>query len=69
MGAILAFQIPAQGTDVALLRQLQGHMAPICDIATNEHGEVASCDESGMIIVWTDPLTSPDSSLVIDLSG
>lgn len=68
-GAILVFNVPAQGTDVALLRQLQGHSAPVCDIATNQQGEVASCDESGMILVWTDPLTSPDSSLVMDQSG
>ncbi len=52
-----------------LQRHLQGHSAPLCDIATNQQGEMASCDESGMVIVWIDPLTSADSSLVFNDSG
>ncbi len=52
-----------------LLRHLQGHTAPVCDIATNRQGEMASCDESGMVIVWIDPLTSAESSLAFSDSG
>ena len=61
--------VPAQGSSVTFTRQLKGHSAPISDLATNSHGQLASCDESGCIIVWQDPLTSDESSVVIEDAG
>ena len=47
------------------LRLLEGQGSAVCDIASNSQGEVASCYEDGSIVVWTDPLTSVESSLTI----
>jgi len=46
---------------VVFTRQLQGHSGAVCDLATNEQKQLASCDENGMIIVWVDPTLSADS--------
>ena len=58
--------VPAQGSNVTITRQLKGHSVPVTDLATNSEGQLASCDESGCIMVWQDPLTSDESSLVIE---
>ena len=58
--------VPAQGTNVTITRQLKGHTVPVTDLVTNSEGLLASCDESGCIMVWQDPLTSDESSLVIE---
>jgi len=47
---------------VVFTRQLQGHSGAVCDLATNEQKQLASCDENGMIIVWVDPTLSADSA-------
>ena len=65
-GTILVVNVPAEGSDIQFNRQLQSHSAPICDIASNDEGKLASCDENGMIIVWHDPLTRDDTALVIN---
>ena len=55
----------AQGSDITFTKQLRGHLVPISDLATNSRGQLASCDDSGCIIVWLDPLLSDESSVVI----
>lgn len=57
--------VPVQGSDISFTRQLQEHTDPITDLATNSHGQLASSDESGCIVVWQDPLTSDESAVVI----
>ena len=64
-GPILMLNIPAQGSAVTFTRQLKGHTASISDLATNSHGQLASSDESGCIMVWPDPLSSSESSVVV----
>lgn len=64
-GPILMLSVPAQGSDITITRQLQEHSAPISDLATNSRGQLASCDESGSIIVWQDPLSCGESSVII----
>ena len=50
-------------------RQLQGHSGAVYDLATNDQGQLASCDENGMIIVWVDPTLSVDSARAINEPG
>ena len=61
----MMLEVPAQTGDIVYTKQLQGHTAPICDLATNSKGRLASCDESGVIIVWLDPLTCEETFTVI----
>ena len=64
-GGIVMLEVPAQGDDIVYTKQLQAHTVPICDLATNSKGQLASCDESGVIIVWLDPLTCEETLTVI----
>ena len=70
-GPILVLSVPPKGADpeVVFTRQLQGHSVAVCDLATNDQGQLASCDESGMIIVWADPASSAESRVVINEPG
>lgn len=65
-GPVLMLSVPTHDGDVKFTRQLQGHSSPICDLATNSNGRLASCDESGVIIVWLDPLTCAETFSVIN---
>lgn len=70
-GNLLVLNIPPRGEDpeVVFTRQLQGHSGAVCDLATNEQKQLASCDENGMIIVWVDPTLSADSARAINEPG
>ena len=65
-GPILMLSVPAQTGDVKFIKQLQAHSSPICALATNEKGRLASCDERGVIVVWLDPITCDDTFAVIN---
>ena len=70
-GNLLVLNIPPRGEDpeVVFTRQLQGHSGAVCDLATNEQEQLASCDENGMIIVWVDPTLSAESARAINEPG
>ena len=65
-GPILVLNVSAQSGDVKFTKQLQAHSYPICALATNEKGRLASCDERGVIVVWLDPITCDDTFAVIN---
>ena len=60
-GAILVLCVPTKGCDVIFTRQLQGHSAPVCDLAANGEGLMASADETGTILLWGDPVVNAES--------
>lgn len=68
-GNIIVLYVPPTGSEVVFSRQLQGHSAPITAICSCGRNQVASSDESGMIIVWSNPVISAESRLVINEPG
>lgn len=60
--------VAAQDSEVTFTRQLQAHSHPVCVLATNEKGRLASADEKGVIVVWLDPTTCDDTFVVINES-
>lgn len=68
-GAILVLCVPTKGCDVIFTRQLQGHSAPVCDLAANGEGLMASADETGTILLWGDPVVNAESIRRIETGG
>ncbi|KAL5470792.1 hypothetical protein EMCRGX_G028811 [Ephydatia muelleri] len=67
-GPIKVFNVGADGS-VVFVRQLQGHTAPICDVCTDGGRRLASSDERGTIIVWSNPVMNAESEMVITGKG
>ncbi|CAI8013994.1 WD repeat-containing protein 54 [Geodia barretti] len=68
-GNITVLYVPPTGCDVVFSRHLQGHSAPITALCPCTLNQVASSDESGMIIVWSNPVISAESRFVINEPG
>jgi WD40 repeat protein len=68
-GNVSVLYVPPTGCDVVFSRHLQGHSAPITALCPCTLNQVASSDESGMIIVWSNPVISAESKFVINEPG
>ena len=63
-GSVLVFSMKEEG--VEFQQQLDGHQAPVTCMASSIDGRMASGDETGGVLVWSDPVRSSEKLKLFD---